>query len=234
MKIELQTFDDCPHAQPARDLLQDVIAQLAPGEELIETDVTSAEQARQLGFLGSPSIRVDGRDIEGRPAPAEANLCCRFFEGGGPPPRWMIEAAVLRALAPRRVLFLCVANSARSQMAEGVARSLAPVGVTVASAGAAPSQVRPEAIAALAEIDIDISTHRSTSIDDVDPTGVEAVITLCAEEVGPAFLGQAHGVHWGLPDPAAATGDERARQASFREARDELRRRLGLLFGSLR
>ena len=135
---------------------------------------------------------------------------------------------MLRALAPRSYLFLCVANSARSQLAEGVARSLAPAGVTVASAGSVPTQVRPEAIAVLQEIGLDISAHRSKPIDDVPPESVDAVVTLCGDEVCPAWLGQAHRVHWGLPDPAAVLGE--GRLDAFRAARDELRRRLEVLF----
>ena len=143
---------------------------------------------------------------------------------------WRSEAAALRALRPRHILFLCVANSARSQMAEGIARSLALPGVTVSSAGSDPASVRPQAIAVMKEIGIDISGHRSKGLDAVDADSVDAVITLCAEEVCPAFLGKAHRVHWGLPDPAAVAGPEEARLAAFRDVRDELHRRLDLLF----
>lgn len=143
---------------------------------------------------------------------------------------WRSEAAALRALRPRHILFLCVANSARSQMAEGIARSLAPPGVTISSAGSEPASVRPLAIAVLKEIGIDISGHRSKGLEAVDAGSVDAVITLCAEEVCPAFLGKAHRVHWGLPDPAAAEGNEETRLDAFRSVRDELRRRLKALF----
>ena len=145
-------------------------------------------------------------------------------------PRWLLEAALLRALAPRSYLFLCVANSARSQLAEGLARHLAPPGIAVASAGSAPTQVRPEAIQVLAELGIDISGHQSKPVDQIPAQGVEAVITLCAEEVCPVWLGRAHRVHWGLPDPAAIQGE--ARLIAFRRTRDELRRRFAVLLGA--
>ena len=116
-------------------------------------------------------------------------------------------------------------------MAEGIARSLAPQGVTVSSAGSAPSSVRPQAIRVLKEIGVDISGHRSKGLDSVDAASVDAVVTLCAEEVCPVFLGKAHRVHWGLPDPAAVTGTEETRLDAFRSVRDELRRRLKVLFG---
>ena len=145
-------------------------------------------------------------------------------------PPWQAEAQELRRLAPRHVLFLCVANSARSQMAEGIARSLAPAGVRISSAGSAPSRLNPLAVRALAEIGIDISGHVSKSVNDLPPEGIEAVITLCAEEVCPVFLGKARRIHWGLPDPAGHGATEEAQLQAFRDVRDELRHRLSLVF----
>jgi arsenate reductase (thioredoxin) len=145
---------------------------------------------------------------------------------------WKADAEALRASPPKHVLFLCVANSARSQMAEGIARALAPASVKISSAGSRPSQVNPFAIRALEEIGIDLRAHRSKSVDDVDPAGVDAVITLCAEEVCPVFLGSARRFHWGLPDPAGAGKTELDRLQAFRDVRDELRRRLSVVFSS--
>jgi arsenate reductase (thioredoxin) len=147
------------------------------------------------------------------------------------PASWQAEAEELRRLAPRRVLFLCVANSARSQMAEGIARSLAPAGVTISSAGSKPSRVNPLAIRALDELGIDLRGHHSKSVESIPPDGVEAVITLCAEEVCPVFLGKARRIHWGLPDPAGAGRTQEEQLQAFRDVRDELRRRLAVVFG---
>ena len=122
------------------------------------------------------------------------------------------------------ILFLCVANSARSQMAEGIARSLAPEGIKIMSAGSYPTSVRPEAVAVLKEIGIDISGHRSKNVSEIPTSDVDTVITLCAEEECPVFLGKAHRLHWGLPDPAASKGTEEVRLNAFRQIRDELRR----------
>lgn len=130
------------------------------------------------------------------------------------------------------ILFLCVANSARSQIAEGVARSMAPVGTTVWSAGSRPTSVRPEAIAVLRELGLDISSHRSKAVAEIPATEVDTVITLCGEEECPLFLGKATRLHWGLPDPAAVTGSEEERLNAFRQTRDELRRRLATFFAS--
>ena len=115
-------------------------------------------------------------------------------------------------------------------MAEGIARSLAPPGVNVSSAGSSPSSVRPEAVRVLKEIGIDISGHRSRGLDSIDAGSVDAVITLCAEEVCPAFPGKVVRLHWGLPDPAGATGTDETRLNAFRTVRDDLLRRLKVLF----
>ena len=144
---------------------------------------------------------------------------------------WRAEAEAFRAKHPRHILFLCVANSSRSQIAEGIARSIAPPEVKVSSAGSSPSSVRPQAIQVLREIGIDISGHRSKGLDSIDAGSVDTVITLCAEEVCPVFLGKADRVYWGLPDPAAVTGTEETRLNAFRSVRDELLRRLKVLFG---
>ncbi|HET9106369.1 MAG TPA: arsenate reductase ArsC [Steroidobacteraceae bacterium] len=128
----------------------------------------------------------------------------------------------------RRILFLCVANSARSQMAEGLARALLGDRVEVQSAGSRPSQVNPYAIESMAELGIDISGHRSKSVEEIDPTGLEAVITLCAEEVCPVLPGRVRRLHWPIPDPAssdpAIPADEMRRR--FRCARDRIRDRI--------
>lgn len=144
-------------------------------------------------------------------------------------PDWMADVEKLRALRPRHILFLCVQNSARSQLAEGIARFLAPPEVTISSAGSSPAFVRPQAIQVLKEIGIDITAHRSKAIEEIDAASVDAVVTLCAEEVCPVFLGAAVRLHWSLPDPAKSPGDDAARLDAFRATRDELFRRLKLV-----
>ena len=127
-------------------------------------------------------------------------------------------------------LFLCVANSARSQMAEGLARELCSKAHIVHSAGSSPSQVNPMAVRVMEEIGIDLSGHRSKGIGDVPLETIDRVVTLCAEEVCPAVRAGVERLHWPLSDPAAAEGDESARLRAFREVRDELRQRLQDLF----
>ncbi len=129
------------------------------------------------------------------------------------------------------ILFLCVANSARSQIAEGLARRLAPPGTRVFSAGSEPGVVHPLAIRALAEVGVDASAQRSKGLDAVPLDEIDLVVTLCAEEVCPLFPRPVRRVHWPLPDPARVEGDEAARLAAFRAVRDDLARRIAGLFG---
>ncbi len=133
-------------------------------------------------------------------------------------------------MKPASLLFLCVANSARSQMAEGLARAMFP-GLRIQSAGSRPSRVNPYAIEALAEAGLDITGHTSKSVETLAPASVDLVITLCAEEVCPLFLGKAERLHWPLQDPASEDPElsPEALRARFRATREELRRRLEAL-----
>jgi arsenate reductase len=175
-----------------------------------------AEDSLELAVGGDVQVRVDGVALEHR---------------GDDVPDWFIEAIVLRALSPRHVLFLCVANSARSQLGEGIGRMLAPEGMTVSSAGSEPTSVRRQAIAVMAEIGIDITGHESKAMDGVERP-VDAVITLCAEESCPAWLEKAWRLHWPLSDPAGAGSDEEEEMDAFRAARDELQKRLRVVLSS--
>ena len=129
------------------------------------------------------------------------------------------------------ILFLCVANSARSQMAEGLARKRFGSRIAVQSAGSEPSFVNPHAIEVMREIGVDLTTHSSKSVQSIDPTTITTVVTLCAEEVCPAFLGRIRRLHWPIPDPASqdpSIPDDELR-TRFRNARDEIQGRLELL-----
>lgn len=128
----------------------------------------------------------------------------------------------------KRVLILCTGNSARSQMAEGLLRHDTGDSFEVFSAGVEPSHVRPQAVEVMREIGIDISGHRSKSVDEFLGRGFDYVITVCdnANEHCPVFPGRTERLHWSFDDPAAADGDEAARLAVFRRVRDEIRGRL--------
>jgi len=125
----------------------------------------------------------------------------------------------------KRILILCTGNSARSQMAEGLLRHDAGDRFEVQSAGTKPSHVRSEAIAAMNELGIDISSHRSKCVDEFTGQHFDYVLTVCdnAKESCPIFPGQTVTIHHNFEDPAALQGSEEERLAAFRRIRDELR-----------
>ena len=124
--------------------------------------------------------------------------------------------------------FLCVANSARSQMAEGLGRMILADRIPVQSAGSEPSTVNPYAIAVMKELGVDLSRHQSTSVQTIDPESVHTVIIRRAEEVCPLFLGTARRLHWPIPDPASKNPNIPREEMleRFRSARDTIRDKL--------
>lgn len=131
----------------------------------------------------------------------------------------------------KRILFLCVANSARSQMAEGLARQIIGEKAEILSAGSNPSTVNSYSIEVMGELGIDLSSHHSKSVSDIDVSQIDMVITLCAEEVCPVLPGKVQRLHWGIADPASSDpslGPENLRQR-FRAARDQIKARIEIL-----
>jgi len=128
----------------------------------------------------------------------------------------------------QRVLFLCTHNSARSQMAEGLLRTLGGDRFEAHSAGTEATGVRPLAIRAMRELDIDISKQISKTLEPYIEQRFDHVITVCddANESCPIFPNAAHRLHWSLPDPSKATGSETEQLAVYRKVRDDLRARI--------
>ena len=124
----------------------------------------------------------------------------------------------------RKVLFLCTGNSCRSQMAEGLLRSIAGDLFEAHSAGTLPLGVNPAAVAAMAELGIDISAHRSEHVDSYLGRGIDTVITVCDRAASncPTFPEGTHKIHWSFDDPAEAEGSDDQRMAVFRRVRDEI------------
>ena len=128
-----------------------------------------------------------------------------------------------------RVLFLCTGNSCRSHMAEGWLRQLGGDRYESLSAGAKPAgHVHPFAVKVMAEVGIDLTGHRSKSIDEFKGQSLDVLITVCdnARESCPTFAGAKKMIHWSFDDPAHATGTDDEKMAVFRRVRDEIRARL--------
>ena len=141
-----------------------------------------------------------------------------------PMPRAFVSAP------PKRVLFLCTHNSARSQIAEALAKSLAPAGTEIWSAGTAPSQVHPTALEVMAEAKLESEGQRSKHLDEVPLAEMDTIVSLCseAEDACPVVNATVRRVHWPLDDPSGAPESDRLR--AFRETRDELRWRIACLW----
>jgi arsenate reductase (thioredoxin) len=128
----------------------------------------------------------------------------------------------------RSILFMCVANSARSQMAEGLGRMIFGERIPVQSAGSEPSTVNPYAIEVMRELGVDLTAHHCKSVQAIDPATVGTVITLCAEEVCPVFLGKVTRHHWPVADPASKDSSIPREEMleRFRAARDSIRAKI--------
>jgi arsenate reductase (thioredoxin) len=139
-----------------------------------------------------------------------------------------LPRAAARSSWPRRVLFVCTHNSARSQMAEGFLRELGGDDYQVFSAGTQPTEVRPLAIKVMAEAGIDISKQESKGLERYLDQSFDTVITVCdeANEACPVFTGARRRLHWSLPDPSRSTGSDDEQLLVYRQVRDAVRRRI--------
>ncbi|SPE28622.1 Protein ArsC [Candidatus Sulfopaludibacter sp. SbA3] len=131
-------------------------------------------------------------------------------------------------MTKQKILIVCTGNSARSQMAEGLLRHEGEDRFEVFSAGTKPGFVRPEAIRVMEEIGIDISRHRSKSVDEFIGQPLDFVITVCnsAKETCPVFPGDVKRLHWPFDDPAAVEGSDEVRKGAFRKIRDQIHGRI--------
>ncbi len=128
-----------------------------------------------------------------------------------------------------KIIFLCTGNSARSQMAEGFARDLKEKiykdkNLLILSAGVSPKPVNPLSVKVMAEKDIDLTNYKSKSLDDIDLTNADYIITLCgdAKDNCPYVGAKTKNLHWDLLDPANAEGSEEEKLNFFRKIRDDI------------
>ncbi len=133
-------------------------------------------------------------------------------------------------MSGQHIIFLCVANSARSQIAEGLARATAPAGWSISSAGSHPGTLNPLAVRVMADIGIDISDHRSKGLHEVSVENADIVVTLCVEEACPTTPPCVERIGWAMPDPASAGGTEAERLEAFRSTRTEIEERIAQLW----
>jgi len=137
-------------------------------------------------------------------------------------------------VVPQRVLFVCTHNSARSQMAEGLLRSLSKGHLEVYSAGSHPTSIHPDAIRIMDLMDIDIRGQKPTHFRELEDQSFDVVITVCdkAREICPTFPGKATQLHWGFADPSAIEDKEQRLQA-FEQTARKLKSRIGYFLSTL-
>lgn len=207
--------------------VQELAAQLQQPQNLVSYHL---KQLRTAKLLSEHRSTADGRDVY---YSLDVPQLQRAYEGLGVALHPMLSMQAANAQAnipsgqPRRVLFLCTENSARSQMAEGLLRHLGGDRLQVFSAGTAPTRIHPNAIRVMAEKGIDIQAQRSKSVDEFQDRQFDYVITVCdrARENCPTFPGGTTFVHWSLPDPAVVA-DEAAQRDAFERTAQALTERI--------
>ncbi|MCB9450741.1 MAG: ArsR family transcriptional regulator [Anaerolineaceae bacterium] len=222
----------------AHDLRWQIIQALAVGDYRVNELVTLVDQPLNLVSYHLKQLR-DGQLVVARRSEADGrdtyysldldHLGALYREAG---------AAIHPALAGTAegdsslksrpdILFVCTHNSARSQMAEGLMRTLSDGQLVVNSAGSRPSHIHPDAIRTMDALGIDIRSQHAKGFDDLAGQSFDTVITVCdrAREICPVFPGEGQHIHWGLPDPAAIE-DEAARQQAFADTAYRLQTRI--------
>ena len=233
ISIRLLTTVGCPSASPALAMLRKAIQDEGLGIDVEQVEVPDAEAARNERFLGSPSIQIDGLDIEMRRRADLPCYGCRLYESKrgvtGVPSYELIRDALRRTYTPGpKVLFLCTGNSCRSQMAEGWARHLRGDVLELYSAGIETHGLNPNAVKVMAEAGVDISGHTSKTLNDLVNVTFDYVVTVCghAHETCPMFPGHAVVVHKGFDDPPKLARDETDLEKAlnhYRRVRDEIK-----------
>ena len=233
MTVRFLSFERCPGIEPTVARLRNVMA--AEGIEcpMERVDVPDEAAALRERFFGSPSVQINGLDIELARRADQPCHGCRLYDHGEKrhcfPPHAMIRAAFHRAHARKvKVLFLCTGNSCRSQMAEGWARALRGDLLDVYSAGIETHGLNPHAAKVMAEANVDIAGHRSERVDDLMAVDFDYVVTVCghAHERCPLFPGQAKVIHVGFDDPPSLAQDTATEEEAlnhYRRVRDEIR-----------
>jgi len=231
--IRLLQANEYPPPPELVDRLRRIIREKGLTERIEVVNVKNPQETRRLGFLGSPSIHVNGYDIElsrrgDPPHYGYRNYMTEHREDLSPPSD-LFRAALKRALAPKvNVLFLCTGNSCRSQMAEGWTRWFWGDLIDVLSAGIEVHGLKPKAVQVMAEEGVDISRHRSKHLSKLVDIKLEFVIAVCdnAQESCPVFPGEAKILHQGFDDPPKlARGAKTAEEIllHYRRVRDEIK-----------
>lgn len=233
MRIKLLQVRDCPTSPIAIKLLRKILDEEGISDPIEVVEVPDPEAARRERFLGSPTIQIDGFDIEKERRGNPTSYGCRIYQtekgASGVPSEEMIRDALRQARVQKmKILYLCTGNSCRSQMAEGWTRLLKGDVIEPFSAGIETHGINPFAVKVMAEAGVNISQQRSKLVDEFIDNEFDYVITLCDHAKGncPFFPGKTKEFHMGFDDPhklAENTKNEDEALSHYRRVRNEIR-----------
>jgi len=240
VQIQVLYFEGCPGFEPTVERLRKLVRDygLEGQVEWQVVEIHDPAEAVQWRFPGSPTVRIDGLDLEPARHPEPGRFACRMYKGpDGPtnvPPESLMEEELRRAMSRNqnrkklKVLFLCTGNSCRSQMAEGWTRHLKGDVIEAYSAGIETHGLNPQAVQVMAEVGVDISGQRSKHVDEFKGVDFDYVVTVCghANEHCPMFPGRTRVVHVGFEDPPKLAEQARTPEEAldcYRRVRDEIR-----------
>jgi arsenate reductase len=181
MNIELLYTKDCPNFRKARRLIHDTIKSLGLNIPLRKIEIKDEDDSENYSFPGSPTIRINGEDIEPETANARGLTCRVYSNGTGLPNKEILKCKIAKAAGIKIVLFVCTGNAVRSQIAEAVVNHFLKDRWVAFSAGIMSMEVNKNVIKVLKEIGIDISKNRSKHIDIFKNCSFDRVLTLCSD-----------------------------------------------------
>lgn len=211
MKIEI-LGTGCPKCKKLTELVKEAVDELGISAEILKVD--KINDIMNYGVMITPALAIDGKVVVAGRIPSKDEI-----------KKWINEA---NKMGRKKVLFICVHNSARSQMAEAFLNKLAGDKYEAKSAGITPGKLNPVVVEVMQETGIDISANKTKGIKEfIDRSDVfDYVITVCDESGCPLFPGNAEQIHWSFPDPSGFTGTNEEKLAKTREVRDQIKAKI--------
>jgi arsenate reductase (thioredoxin) len=228
MRIELLYTPDCPNLHQVRVLLRETIQSLGLDLSPREIKISGPLKAEEEAFPGSPTIRIDGRDLEPESAQIVTSGSRIYKTGAGVPEGQLLKFKIARAAGLKTVLFICTGNAVRSQMAEALVNHFLQGRWAAFSAGFLPAGISPPVVKALKEIGIDAARQPTKHLDLFNGLTFDRVITLCSEADRMCTFYPAYGnrVHLPYTDPLTLSTFGLGWKSLFRKLRDDMRAQL--------
>ncbi len=228
MRLELLYTPGCPNLQKVRDLLREILHSLGLNLSPREIEVSDPGQAEAEAFPGSPTIRLDGQDLEPESARTVASGCRIYKTGTGVPDGQLLKFKIAQAAGLKTVLFICTGNAVRSQMAEALVNHFLKGRWAAFSAGFLPAGISPLVVKALKEIGIDAARQPTKHLDLFTGLTFDRVITLCSDADRMCAFYPAYGnrVHLPYTDPLTLSTFGVGWKSLFRKLREDMKKRL--------